>query len=540
MSHPILDRLAIPCAPALAAGSVLLAALGLPATAATLSVGPGKPYTTPCQALARAVDGDVVEIAGGHTYTGDVCGFRANNLTIRGVNGRPKIDAGGKAAMGKGTWVVGGTGTTIENVEMYGAKVPDRNGAALRLDGVHLTLRNSHLHHNENGILTNNDGVSNIVIENSEFGFNGHGDGYSHNLYIGKVKSLVFRGSFAHDANVGHNLKSRASTNLIAYSRFSSTTGSPSYEIDLPNAGTSIIIGNVIQQPARNNNSGLVTFGVEGASNAGKDLYVINNTFINDNSSGGTFLFVGSGVTVPVVVQNNLFVGTGTTSTQATTIDRNNLKVASYAFVDRANFDLRPVAGSQAVDNGTQPAASSSGTSLVPSMEYLPGATTRERKIVGKIDIGAYESTSPALVPGSQPPALPLPDAPNAADAWTVCAQEQATCAVPSPRTVRYGANGKYFFRNVASHVACNNATFGDPVKGTAKTCAFEASATTQTWSVCAMENASCAVKGTHQVRYGAGDKFAYKTVTGSVRCDNATFGDPAFGKIKACEVSSN
>ena len=509
---------------------LLVLFLGLPAAAATLAVGPGKTYTTPCQALTRAVAGDVVNIEGGTTYAGDVCAFSANNLTIRGVNGRPRIDAAGKNANGKGTWVIGGTGTTIENVEMLGAKVPDHNGAALRLDGVHLTLRNSHLHHNESGILTNNDGVSNIVIENTEFGFNGFGDGYSHNLYVGRVKSLVFRGSYSHDANAGHNLKSRASTNTIAYSRFSSTTGKPSYEIDLPDAGTSYIIGNVVQQPADNNNPGLVSFGVEGASNTGHDLYVVNNTFINERSSGGTFLLIGSSVTVPVLARNYLFVGTGTFSTQGSTIDHNNLKVASYAFVDRAAYDLRPAPGSQAVDTGAASGTSASGVSLMPAMEYLPLASARARVVVGKTDIGAYESTSAAVTSTGGG---------TGDSVWTHCAQENGICNVPGVRNVRYGANATYAYKTVASPVTCNNATFGDPIRNVVKTCAFDATASVPTWSFCAAENGSCTVAGTRQVRYGANGRYVVKTITGNVNCNNATFGDPIYGVVKFCEVAS-
>src|SRR5438067_6473926 len=93
------------------------------ASAATLSVGPGKTYAAPCAAFAAAKDGDTIEITGNTTYSGDVCGIYRNNLTIRGVNGRPKIDAAGRNAMGKGTWVVGGNNVTIENVEMLGARV---------------------------------------------------------------------------------------------------------------------------------------------------------------------------------------------------------------------------------------------------------------------------------------------------------------------------------------------------------------------------------------------------------------------------------
>ncbi|MEH3085258.1 MAG: hypothetical protein PGN26_01665 [Xylophilus ampelinus] len=540
--------------PSASLASLLLLSLGLPAAAATLSVGPGKAYATPCQALTRAAAGDVVEIDAAGTYSGDVCAFYANDLTIRGVNGRPKIDAAGKNANGKGIWVVGGTRTTIDNVEMYGAKVPDQNGAALRLDGKHLTLRNSHLHHNENGILTNNDGVSDIVVEDTEFGFNGYGDGYSHNLYVGKVNSLVFRYNFSHDANVGHNLKSRANTNTIAYNRFSSSTGKPSYEIDLPNAGTSVILGNVIHQPADNNNPGLVAYGMEGASNAGKDLYVVNNTFINDRSSGGTFLLVGSGVTTPVLAQNNLFVGTGTFSTQGATVDRSNLKVASYAFVDRAGFDLRPASGSPAVDAGTDAGATAAGASLAATQEYLPTALFRSRAVSGRIDIGAYESGSAALTSGggssgnngngnggSNGNGNGSGSGNSVSDgSWTPCAAENGTCAVSGMRTVRYGANGKYVYKTAMGNVACNNATFGDPAMGVVKSCAVDASAAAvQTWSYCAGENGSCAVSGTRQVRYGAGGRYAYKTVTGGVSCSNAVFGDPAVGVVKACEASS-
>jgi hypothetical protein len=379
----------------------VIGAVAFDATAATRSAGPGKTFATPCAAFAAAAAGDIIEIDGDVTYSGDVCGIYTSNLTIRGVNGRPKINADGRNALGKGTWVVIGNDVVIENVEMYGAAVPDLNGAALRLEGNNFTLRGSFLHDNENGILGGIPSTSRILIENTEFGHNGHGDGFSHNLYIGNVASLTFRYNYSHDANVGHNLKSRAQVNTITYNRFSSTppgqigttaSGQPSYEIDLPNAGSAYVIGNVIEQPSINQNPSMLAFGLEGATNAAQDLYVVNNTFLNDDSSRGTFIVVGGGVSVPILMQNNIFAGVGTATNQVSAIDKTNYRSLSPAFVDRAGYNLTPAPGSAMIDAGSAVGLAANGGSLVPTAQYLHPAAGTGRPTVGRIDIGAYES----------------------------------------------------------------------------------------------------------------------------------------------------
>jgi hypothetical protein len=380
------------------------AALGLFANAgaATLNVGPGQTYATPCRAFAAAAAGDLIQIHAG-TYVADVCGIYQHNLVIRGVNGRPKIDAGGANAMGKATWVIVGNNITVDNVEMYGSKVKDLNGAALRLEGTHFTLRRSFLHDNQNGILSGANVNSDILIENSEFGHNGHGTGQTHNLYIGTVRSLTFRYNFSHDAHVGHNLKSRALTNKILYNRFSSlapgqtgstVAGQPSYEIDLPNAGTSYIIGNVIQQPAANQNGSLVSYGAEGASNAGHNLYVVNNTFLNDDTRRGTFVMIGGTVTKPALIQNNIFSGIGTLSNQTTAVFKTNYRSVAPGFVNRGTYDLRPTANALVINAGTAPGVSPTGVALTPVASYKHVALGMTRPISGALDIGAYESTT--------------------------------------------------------------------------------------------------------------------------------------------------
>jgi len=117
-----------------------------------LSVGPGQPFALPSEAAAAAQDGDTIEISAG-TYR-DVAIWRASRLTIRGVGGRPRIDAGGGGAAGKATWVIAGRRVVVENVELTGSRVPDKNGAGIRAEGGDLTLREVLIHGNEIGILS--------------------------------------------------------------------------------------------------------------------------------------------------------------------------------------------------------------------------------------------------------------------------------------------------------------------------------------------------------------------------------------------------
>src|SRR5450432_1944974 len=154
-----------------ASSLVALGVLHAPSVrAATRAVGPGKTYAKPCAAIAAAQDGDLIEIDAG-TYAGDVCAIARSGLTLRGVGGRAHLDAAGAAYGGKGTWVIQGANTTVENLELSGAKVPDMNGAGIRQEGAGLVVRNCYFHDNEDGILSGGGG--DIVIEGSEFANNG-------------------------------------------------------------------------------------------------------------------------------------------------------------------------------------------------------------------------------------------------------------------------------------------------------------------------------------------------------------------------------
>ena len=61
----------------------------------------------------------------------------------------------------------------------------------------------------------------------------------------------------------------------------------------------------------------------------------------------------------------------------------------------------------------------------------------------------------------------------------------------------------------------------------------------TVTWTRCASENETCVFSGTRTVRYGANGTYATRTATASIACNNATFGDPLYGGVKACDVQA-
>lgn len=123
----------------------------------------------------------------------------------------------------------------------------------------------------------------------------------------------------------------------------------------------------------------------------------------------------------------------------------------------------------------------------------------------------------------------------NLPSGTTLCASNGGTCRVSSstPALVYYGSGSNWTVRaGVIGSIACNVATFGDPASGSSKTCRYRA------MTRCAGEGASCSVpSGTRAtVWYGASGRFhARGGVSGSVVCDNATFGDPAYGVAKAC-----
>ncbi len=368
----------------------------LPATAmpAVIEVGPGKEYAKPSDAAKAAKDGDVIEIAAG-VYAGDVAVWQSSNLIIRGIAGRPHLRADGASAEGKAIWVIKGNNVTVENLEFSGARVPDLNGAGIRMEGLGLTIRHCFFHDNEMGVLTSNDPASDVVIDYSEFANSGVAGDYAqhrhvgHNIYIGQGRSFILRFSYVHHARIGHNVKSRARENYILYNRImDEQAGSSSYLVDLPNGGTSYLIGNLFHKGSRAENSTLVAYAAEGESNPSRGLYIVNNTFVNDHHPG-TYVKNWSKTTRAFLV-NNIFASVGDKILDGPGRMVKNLVTENPRFVNAAEFDYRLTSSSPAIDAGIDP-GSPNGFSLVPVWQYVHPEGKQKRVALGPIDIGAYE-----------------------------------------------------------------------------------------------------------------------------------------------------
>lgn len=357
-------------------------------------VGPGKTYQKPSQVSNLVQDGDTVRIDAG-TYVGDVAFWKANELLLQGEGGMAHLDADGKSAGQKAIWVIQGNDVTVEGIAFSHCTVPDKNGAGIRQEGVNLTVRHCSFHHNEMGILAGDKAGSTILVEHSEFGWNGYGDGYSHNIYINHVDRFIFRHNYSHDSKIGHLVKSRAHETFVLYNRLESAPGSGvSYEIDIPNGGPAYLIGNQIFQPVDGENSGLVAYGMEGLSNPGPHVcHAVNNTLVNAKNVGRFFTLNAS--TALFRARNNLMAGGGVFMNGPVILSDTlaDLLIASpdqAGFVDWPMMDFHLLPSSPAIDQGVDP-GQANGIPLWPAYEYVHPADFDARPLHGALDIGAYE-----------------------------------------------------------------------------------------------------------------------------------------------------
>ena len=200
--------------------AVLLAAvlLAAPAQAASLTVGPGRAFSTPGAAAQAAQDGDTIAIDPGEYY--DCAILNRDHLTIAGTG--PITGAGvvitDTTCQNKALFIVRGNDTTIRNITFTRARVADNNGAGIRMEGRDLTVESSRFINNQTGLLDGGQPGSTVRVIDCDFTDNGVRDigPPSPALSVGAIATLhVERSRFADSHGGAHILSGAGRTELI-------------------------------------------------------------------------------------------------------------------------------------------------------------------------------------------------------------------------------------------------------------------------------------------------------------------------------------
>ena len=240
----------------------------------------GRSYTT----LQKAVDsigadeGTIIVAPGSYRQcaiqTAGVIAFRA------AVPGQVVFD--GATCEGKAALVLRGQAASVDGIIFQNMRVPDANGAGIRLEKGDLTVTRAIFRNSEQGILTAEDRSASIRIDQSTFSGLGRCDrglSCAHSIYIGGYGSLTVTNSRFERGNGGHYVKSRAARVTISDNAFDDTRGKETnYMIDLPNGATGSIVRNIfVQGASKENYSAFITVAPEGRQQTSTGLAINAN-----------------------------------------------------------------------------------------------------------------------------------------------------------------------------------------------------------------------------------------------------------------------
>ena len=240
----------------------------------------GRSYTTLQKAVDSIGDDDGTIIVAPGTYrqcaiqTAGVIAFRA------AVPGQVVFDS--TTCEGKAALVLRGQAASVDGIIFQNMRVPDANGAGIRLEKGDLTVTRAIFRNSEQGILTAEDRAGSIRIDQSTFSGLGRCDrglSCAHSIYIGGYGSLTVTNSRFERGNGGHYVKSRAARVTISDNAFDDTRGKETnYMIDLPNGATGSIIRNIfVQGASKENDSAFITVAPEGRQQTSAGLAINAN-----------------------------------------------------------------------------------------------------------------------------------------------------------------------------------------------------------------------------------------------------------------------
>ena len=267
--------------------ALALTALALPAASSFAQSGASYTIAESGRTFARLQD--AVDAVGGGSGTIRVGNGHHQDCAVQTMGqiayeaatpGQAIFD--GVTCEGKAALVLRGTAASVTGLVFTNMRVPDFNGAGIRLEHGNLAVSQSWFRDSQQGILTGPDPDGSITVDKSTFtrlGTCEGSGGCAHSIYIGDYGAATVTRSRFEAGRGGHYLKSRAAKIAVLSSSFDDSAGhQTNYMIDLPGGATGRIAGNwFVQGPSKENHSAFIALAAEGKANTSAGLVIEGN-----------------------------------------------------------------------------------------------------------------------------------------------------------------------------------------------------------------------------------------------------------------------
>ena len=267
--------------------ALALIALAIPAASSQAQSGPDYTIAATGRQFTRLQD--AVDAVGGGSGTIRVGNGRHQDCAVQTMGqiayvaespGQAIFD--GVTCEGKAALVLRGISASVAGLVFTNMRVPDFNGAGIRLEHGNLSVSQSWFRDSQQGILTGADPDGRITVDKSTFTRLGTCEGpggCAHSIYIGDYGAASITRSRFEAGRGGHYLKSRAAKIVVLGSSFDDSAGhQTNYMIDLPGGATGRIAGNwFVQGPSKENHSAFIALAAEGKANSSAGLVIEGN-----------------------------------------------------------------------------------------------------------------------------------------------------------------------------------------------------------------------------------------------------------------------
>ena len=215
----------------------------------------------------------------------------------------------GVACEGKAGLVLRGRAAHVQGLIFQNFRVPDRNGAGIRLEQGALAVVDSLFQDSEQGILTADNPQATLRVAQATFRrLGGCPNGMcSHAIYAGNIAAVDVTRSRFEAGTGGHYLKSRATQIRVTETSFDDSQGSATnYMIDLPAGATGVIAQNVfVQGRFKENHSCLIAVGAEQPLHPSNGLKIADNLATIAPGANFSTTFVANWTPDPLSIAHN-------------------------------------------------------------------------------------------------------------------------------------------------------------------------------------------------------------------------------------------